>query len=177
MAPVTPAVELVKFSATDSMLVNGRPSGIVAGMGPAFLCSSYGLPTFASPAGSVYHRVDGPPFLYLYTGTVWQPVDPTTANGLTAHAGGGQGSATPIVATINRFTTVASVGDSAIMPASAAGMQITIINSGGNSMNVFPASGEQINALGANAAFAIAAGKAASFSCAVSGQWNVVLSA
>lgn len=105
---------------------------------------------------------------------------PTTSavNGLTARAGGGQGAATPLTATINRVTTVGTAADSVIMPVSAVGMTITVSNAAAaNSMNLFPASGEQINALGANAAFAIAAGKTATLTCAVAGQWHAVLSA
>jgi hypothetical protein len=44
-------------------------------------------------------------------------------------------------------------------------------------MNVFPASGEAINALGANAAFALAAGKTATFYCYTAAQWHSILSA
>lgn len=99
------------------------------------------------------------------------------ANALTAHAGGGQGSATPITTCIARFTTVATAGDSAVLPVSAPGMQLTVNNAGANSMNLFPNGTEQINALGASAAFAIAAGKSAQLSCAVAGQWHSVLSA
>jgi hypothetical protein len=99
------------------------------------------------------------------------------ANALTAHAGGGQGSATPITTCIARFTTVATAADSAVLPVSSPGMQITVTNAGANSMNLFPNGTEQINALGASAAFAIAAGKTASLSCAVAGQWHSVLSA
>lgn len=99
------------------------------------------------------------------------------ANGLTAHAGGGQGSATPITTCIARFTTVATLADSSVLPASSGGMQITVSNAGAQSMNVFPAGAEQINALGASTAFALAAGKTASFTCAVAGQWHAVLSA
>ena len=99
-------------------------------------------------------------------------------NGLTAHAGGGQGSATPLTAAINRVTTVATAADSVALPTSAGGMQITVSNAAAsNSMNVFPASGDQINALGANTAFAVAAGKTAAFTCAVAGQWHAILSA
>lgn len=100
------------------------------------------------------------------------------ANGLTAHAGGGQGSATPITTSLARVTTVATAGDSVGLPVSAGGMVITIMNATAvNSMNVFPASGEQINALGANAAFAVAAGKTATFYCANATQWHALLSA
>lgn len=102
----------------------------------------------------------------------------STVNALTAHAGGGQGSATPLTAAINRVTTVATAADSVVLPASSAGLSLTVINAAAaNSMNVFPASGEAINALSANTAFAIAAGKAVEFYCTNSGQWHTILSA
>lgn len=104
---------------------------------------------------------------------------PTTSavDGLTAHAGGGQASATPLTATLNRFTTVATIADSGLLPVSAVGMQVTVANAATNSMNVFPATGESINALAANAAFAVAGGKTAAFYCMKAGQWHSILSA
>lgn len=102
----------------------------------------------------------------------------TTQNALTAFAGGGQASGTPITADIARFTIVASANDSGKMPAALAGRCVTVSNAAAaNSMNVFPQTGEAINALGANAAFALAANKSAEFTCAVAGQWHAVLTA
>ena len=102
----------------------------------------------------------------------------TALNGITAHAGGGQGSATLLAAAINRVTTVATAADSVGLPASAPGMTIIVANAAAaNSMNVFPASGDAINALGANAAFAVAAGKTATFYCTNAGQWHSILTA
>jgi hypothetical protein len=101
----------------------------------------------------------------------------TAVDALTAHAGGGQGSATLCPAVINRFTTVATAGDSGLLPSAKAGMQVTVTNAGAASMNVFPASGEQINNAAANAAFALAAGKTANFTSAANGAWHAVLSA
>lgn len=106
--------------------------------------------------------------------------------GLTAHAGGGQASATPCTNQINRFSVVASANDSGLLPPAIHGLQITVINdTATNSMNLFPASqaqggatgGDQINALGQNAAFAIAAGKQAIAFCSVDGKWHMILSA
>jgi len=102
----------------------------------------------------------------------------TTSDSLTAHAGGGQGSALPLTAMMNRVTTVGTAADSVVLPASAAGMCITVTNAAAsNSMNIFPASGDAINALGANAAFACAAGKTVEFVCMTAGQWHGILSA
>lgn len=102
----------------------------------------------------------------------------SNANALTAHAGGGQGSATALTKQINRVTTVASSGDSVVLPASSAGLFVIVINAAAaNPMDCFPASGDAINALAANTAFSIAENKTAIFYCAVNGTWNSVLTA
>ncbi len=54
----------------------------------------------------------------------------STQEGLTAHAGGLQPLATPIVSMCARFTTCATIGDSAILPAAMPGLEITVINAG-----------------------------------------------
>lgn len=102
----------------------------------------------------------------------------STTNGITAFAGGGQASAVLLTTVINRVTTVGTAGDSVKLPVSAPGVQVTVYNAAAaNSMNVFPQTGDQINALGANTAFAVAAGKNATFGCPVAGQWHAILSA
>ncbi len=101
----------------------------------------------------------------------------TAANALTAHAGGGQANGTLCSAYINRFTTVATAGDSALLPAAIPGLEIHVVNTTATSMNVFPQSGGQINGASANAAFALGANKNAIFGCAVAGQWHAILSA
>jgi hypothetical protein len=102
----------------------------------------------------------------------------SSVNGLVAFAGGGQANGTPITAMMNRFVTVATAADSGKLPAAVLGLSIVVINAAAaNSMNVFPATGDQINALGANAAFALAAGKTATFYCVNAGQWHTILTA
>lgn len=100
-----------------------------------------------------------------------------TDYGRTATAGGGQASAVALVQPYTVFTTVATLADSAKLPASSQGQVMTVTNAGAASMNVFPATGEAINALSANTAFAVAAGKTATFMCGVAGQWFAMLSA
>lgn len=99
------------------------------------------------------------------------------ANGITAFAGGGQGSAVLLSAMINRVTVVATIGDSVKLPIAVPGMQIMVTNAAANSMNLFPGVGDAINALGANAAYAVAGGKTVSLICAVALQWHAILSA
>jgi hypothetical protein len=100
------------------------------------------------------------------------------ASGITAHAGGGQGSATPLNAKLNSISTVGSANDSVLLPNAAPGSQIVVNNAAAaNSMRVFPQSGQSINALSANAGFDIAANKTAIFFCMASGVWEAILTA
>lgn len=102
----------------------------------------------------------------------------STANAITARAGGGQGSATALTATYNRVTTVATAADSVRLPAAVAGSVVYVFNkAAANSLNVFPATGDAINALSANAAYALAATKGAQFVCMVNGTWDSILTA
>jgi hypothetical protein len=99
-------------------------------------------------------------------------------NALTAHAGGGQGSAVLLPSMLNRVTTVVSNNDSVILVASVPGLQITVSNAAAaNSLNVYPNGTDQINTLGTSAAFALAAGKTVAFFSTVVGQWHALLSA
>jgi hypothetical protein len=100
------------------------------------------------------------------------------ANALTAHVGGGQGSALALSKAINRVTTVASAGDSVKLPAGLAGESVVVVNAAAsNAMDCFPASGESINALSANTALSIVANTTVIFFCAVNGVWNSVVTA
>jgi hypothetical protein len=110
-------------------------------------------------------------------GTRQQVTLASAANGLTALAGGGQAGATPITTKIARFTTVATGGDSSLLPKATVGNSIRVKNAGAASMNVFPATGEAINAGAPNAQFAVANGKSCDFFCAVAGIWDTLLSA
>lgn len=116
--------------------------------------------------------------MYINSAQGWKEDLFSAADGLTAHAGGGQGSATPITTQMARFTTVATAADSAVLPVSTPGMSYTVSNAAAaNSMNVFPATGEFINALAVNTAFAVVAGKTCEFVCMKAGQWHTILSA
>jgi hypothetical protein len=96
------------------------------------------------------------------------------ADGLTAHAGGGQNLAPVINTMMSRFTTVATAGDSTTLPVGVAGMNLIVINATATSMNIFPDTGSTINVLSANAAFALAAGKTAVFVTTLAGAWHTI---
>lgn len=99
--------------------------------------------------------------------------------GYTALAGGGQTGATELRAqAINVIETVATAGDSTLLPQAVPGTVCVATNlAAANSANVFPRGGEQINNGAADAALALAAGKTAIFTCGKSGRWGAVLSA
>lgn len=67
----------------------------------------------------------------------------TTAKGITAHAGGGQASATVISRNLNRVDTVATADDSCKTDAAVAGNVREIYNSSDNDLKLYPAIGER----------------------------------
>ena len=66
---------------------------------------------------------------------------------ISANAAGNQASATALTGEFNNVTTVGGAGYSVKLPTAAAGLSITVKNSGANSLAVFPFSGDSINAL------------------------------
>jgi hypothetical protein len=102
----------------------------------------------------------------------------SAADSVTASADSNQAGGTPVTKQITRVTTVATAGDSLLLPAALAG-DVRIIKNGHatNSIDIFPATGESINALSANAAYALAAVKSAILFCSVDGRWDTILTA
>ncbi len=101
----------------------------------------------------------------------------STTTGITALAGGGQTGATLLFSEVNILTTVATAGDSVILPllnSNIIGMTFTVKNSGANSANVFPASGQTINALGANTALAVASSAVTRFHATTASNWQTI---
>jgi hypothetical protein len=97
----------------------------------------------------------------------------SVTNAITAHAGGGQGSAVALTTGFNRVTTVATAADSVKLPSAVAGREVVVTNAAAaNALNCFPDTGEIINALSANTALSIAANTTTVFFCSVNGTWN-----
>jgi hypothetical protein len=86
-------------------------------------------------------------------------------------AGNNQATATPLGSAqmVRVGTTAASTG--VLLPPSQAGAEIVILNSGANSLSVYPSGTETINALAGGAAFAMAAGALNIFYCFTAGKW------
>lgn len=95
----------------------------------------------------------------------------STTDSITAHAGGGQANATALTTTINRVATVATAADSVKLPTSAAGMVVTVINSGANACQVFGNNTATINGVASGTGVSLASGKTAVYSCVTAGAW------
>lgn len=80
----------------------------------------------------------------------------STTTGITAHAGGTQALGVALTTMANNVTVCATGGDSVVLPATAAGLQISVANNGAASCNVFPPVGSTMNGT-LNAASALAA--------------------
>jgi hypothetical protein len=75
------------------------------------------------------------------------------ATGISA-AGSSQGDATALTKAFNVVSTV-SGGQGVVLPTAVAGMRITVVNTSGATLLVYPASGGAINALATNAGYSL----------------------
>lgn len=98
--------------------------------------------------------------------------------GLTADSGSVQAGATPLIEGVNVVATVATIGDSLLLPKAGGniGMVCEVHNTAANSADVFPRSGEDAGA-GADTAVAVAGGASALFRCVGEGAWQAILGA
>lgn len=94
-----------------------------------------------------------------------------SASAITAHAGGGQSSATVLASAINHVVTVASAGDSVVLPASAAGAWYVVVNSGANALQLYGKIADTINGAPAATGVSVAVGKTYLVFCPTVGLW------
>lgn len=95
----------------------------------------------------------------------------SAADALTAHAGGGQGSALALTAQTNRITTVATAGDSVALPPSVPGLEITVVNSGANPMQVYGSGTDTINDVATATGVPQMQNSICIYACSVAGKW------
>jgi hypothetical protein len=117
---------------------------------------------------------------FVNTGAIFVPG--STATGITAHAGGGQASATLLTAQYNRVDTVTTAADSVKLPApSYIGQEVEVMNNAAsNSMQVFGSGTDTINGVATGTGVAQAAGKFAMYkasSIGAAASWHRILSA
>ena len=96
---------------------------------------------------------------------------PSSYTSITAHAGGGQASATQLSTGWNYVSTVATAADSVKLPTATAGLEVRVGNGGGNSMAVFPNTGDRIYPSAANASVSLASTSNAIYYCDLAGTW------
>ena len=146
--------------------INGAATGTGITMPPLsvmlFVC------TAAGPSGTWVAEGTG-------TGYSGQMQTILATDALSANSGGVQAGATAITTNLARFTTVGGSGYSAVLPASAPGLEITVINAGANPMTVWPnGASDTIN--GNNNASAIpyvlGVNGVVTFACTVAGAWH-----
>jgi hypothetical protein len=93
-------------------------------------------------------------------------------DGLTAFAGGGQTNATQIAGQTARVTTVATVGDSVMLPQALPGLELMVINDTANAMNVFGFGSDTIDKLAAATAVSQMGQSLVIYTCTVAGAWR-----
>lgn len=98
---------------------------------------------------------------------VWE----NAKDNITAFAGGGQASATPLIGQTSRVTTVATAGDSVMLPKSGAGLEMMVINHGANAMQVFGSGTDTIDDVAAATGVSQMANSLVIYSCATAGNW------
>jgi hypothetical protein len=102
---------------------------------------------------------------------------------ITAHAGGGQASAFQLATEVNRITTVASPGDSVMLPGasqvglspsgpqSTGGLTLIIINHGANPVQVFGNGTDTIDDVASATGVTQMAGSVTIYTCTTPGAW------
>jgi hypothetical protein len=106
--------------------------------------------------------------LFRNTGAIFVPGSVVT--GIVAHAGGGQGSATPLTGQFNSVDTVATAADSVALPvATYVGQEVEVVNNTATSMQVFGAGTDTINGVATGTGVPQAAGKMAVYKAATVG--------
>ena len=90
---------------------------------------------------------------------------------ITAFATGGQTSATQLTTQTSRITTVATAGDSIKLPASAPGLELMVINSGANPMQVFGAGADTIDGVATATGVSQMTNSVVIYVCTTAGAW------
>jgi hypothetical protein len=96
---------------------------------------------------------------------------------LTAHAGGGQAAATPLVSAVNLIAVCATAGDSVALPPAMGGQTMWVANGGAAAAQIFGVGTDTINGVAGSTGISVAAGKSTVLMSAIQGSWFAVVSA
>jgi hypothetical protein len=90
---------------------------------------------------------------------------------VTAHAGGTQAAAFALTKKLNYISVCATTGDSVRLPASVAGMKITIFNGGAATARVFGAGTDTVDSAATATGVVLGIGARCDYICFVAGNW------
>lgn len=90
---------------------------------------------------------------------------------ITAHSTGGQANAFPLTAQTSRITVVGASGDSVLLPPSAPGLELVVINHGANPMQVFGTGTDTIDDAAAATGVTQMQSSFVIYSCVTAGAW------
>jgi len=158
-------VSIVRLTVSDSLGV-ASASGYIAAQAANISAANNGAFSWLPGDEVLVQASDGNAFYEIssdFSSLVASGSLSPVLSGIVAHAGGGQANAVQLNPGYNVIATVATTGDSVVLPSDSLGQNVLVYNAGANSANVFPSSGANINALSANTALAVAAGANTSF--------------
>lgn len=175
--------KIVTFANTSAVAVTLTSSAFVAGEGVCLLNINTGPVTVTPTSGTINTLASITlPFLASicprFDGTNW--ADPTNAintatDAITAHAGGGQGSAVLMTSSNNTVATVATAGDSVkLLPAFPGNIQI-VTNAAANAMQVFGSGTDTVNGVATGTGVSQAGGVTTVYQSTVAGAWHSTL--
>ncbi|CAM5999253.1 unnamed protein product, partial [Sphagnum balticum] len=103
----------------------------------------------------------------------------SAVDNIAAHAGGGQALATPLNGEVNRIITVATSGDSVLLPPATvdqgvvnqAGLTLLVINHGANPVQVFGSGTDTINDVAAATGVSQMQSSMTFYTCTSTGKW------
>ena len=177
---------ILSFAIPSLSIVSGQTASLSSGTIAVSYPIAVNVPI---PAGSVLGTLQGVtingvslqgtvvknPTTLVWNGSTLV-ASPGVASGLVAHAGGTRALALPVTATINQFSTVATLNDSIALPAAVPGAYpygITIINDGAAAATIYGQVSGTDTIDGAAAATGVQLTNAtrATFYCAAPGAW------
>ncbi|MFG1260039.1 hypothetical protein V5F79_22185 [Xanthobacter flavus] len=95
----------------------------------------------------------------------------SSANSITAHAGGTKAAATVLAAQFNRITVCANADDSVLLPTALAGRSVVVFNDGAAAARVFGAGTDTIDGVATATGVPLTNTKRAIFICLTAGAW------
>lgn len=125
-----------------------------------YICTSAGA-WYSLDLATGYYNASGLASLPTYS----------TQQGIVAHSGGGSAGAVQLAASLCMVTSCATASASVLLPPSEQGAELTLVNNGGNSVEIFPAGTDTINGAGAGAGINVASNTVTLLFCVSSGAW------